>query len=39
MEAIGWETQAAGWILLIVLIVMLANYIIGRLQRRSDENQ
>jgi hypothetical protein len=39
MEAIGWEMQPAGWILLVILIVVVANYIIGWLPRRSDENQ
>jgi hypothetical protein len=39
MEATGWEIQPAGWILLLILIVLLANYIIQWLQHRSDENR
>jgi len=39
MEAIGWEIQPAGWILLFILILLLAGHIIWWLQHRTDENQ
>jgi hypothetical protein len=39
MDAIGWEIQPAGWILLFILIIYLAGQIINWLQHRSDENQ
>jgi hypothetical protein len=39
MEAIGWEIQPAGWIVLFIHIVLLTSYIIGRLKHPSDEKQ
>jgi hypothetical protein len=37
MEAIGWEIQPAGWILLFILIVLLTSYVMRRLKHFSDE--
>jgi hypothetical protein len=39
MDATGWEIQPAGWILLLIVIVLLAQYIIGQLPPRSHEIQ
>ncbi len=36
MENMGWEIQPAGWILLIIVLLVLTYYVANWLQRPSD---
>jgi hypothetical protein len=39
MENIGWEIRPAGWILLIIVLVLLICYVTNQLQTPSNTNQ
>jgi hypothetical protein len=39
MENIGWEIRPAGWILLIIVLVLLICYVLNLLQPPSNANR
>ena len=39
MEGVGWEIRPAGWMVLIILVVVLTYYIVRWLWPSSDTNR
>ena len=39
MENIGWEVRPAGWVLLVIVLILLIHYLVNSQQRPPAKNQ